>query len=115
MAKCISAMLRQEGIEVSASALLERSDTPQEILESLLLEREVYVIEGCSLTQVFYYVSCGMPVLAVRGAQGAVLVTGYHPLNVWMYDPQAGGTVKMTIEEAQEQLCARGCVYIAYQ
>ncbi len=115
VAKCISAMLRQEGIEVSASALLERSDTPQEILESLLLEREVYVIEGCSLTQVFYYVSCGMPVLAVRGAQGAVLVTGYDALNVWMYDPQAGGTVKMTIEEAQEQLCARGCVYIAYQ
>lgn len=115
LAKCISAILRQEGIEVSVSELLERSDTPQGILESLLSEREVITIEGCSLQQIFYYVSCGMPVLAVRGTQGAVLVTGYDALNVWMYDPQAGQTVKSTIEEAEAQLETQGAVYVAYQ
>ncbi len=115
LAKCISAMLRYEGIEVSISSMLERSDTPQEILESLLSDRRVISIEGCSLQQIFYYVSCGMPVLAVRGVQGGVLVTGYDALNVWMYDPQTGITVKSTIEEAEEQLSADGSVYVAYQ
>ena len=114
LAKCISAILRQEGIEVSVSELLERSDTPQGILESLLPERKVIAIEGCSLQQIFYYVSCGMPVLAVRGTQSAVLVTGYDALNVWMYDPQAGQTVKSTIEETEAQLEAQGTVYVAY-
>ena len=56
-----------------------------------------------------------MPVLAVRGTQGAVLVTGYDALNVWMYDPQAGQTVKSTIEEAEAQLETQGAVYVAYQ
>lgn len=114
LAKCISAILRQEGIEVSVSELLERSDTPQGILESLLPERKVIAIEGCSLQQIFYYVSCGMPVLAVRGTQSAVLVTGYDALNVWLYDPQAGQTVKSTIEETEAQLEAQGTVYVAY-
>lgn len=114
LAKCISAILRQEGIEVSVSELLERSDTPQGILESLLPERKVIAIEGCSLQQIFYYVSCGMPVLAVRGTQSAVLVTGYDALNVWMYDPQVGQTVKSTIEETEAQLEAQGTVYVAY-
>lgn len=114
LAKCISAMLRYEGIEVGVSSMLERSDAPQEILGSLLSEHRVIAIEGCSLQQIFYYVSCGMPVLAVRGSQAAVLVTGYDALNVWMYDPQTGTVVKNTIEETEEQMSAEGTVFVAY-
>ncbi len=114
-AKCVSAILRHEGIEVSAGELLDRGDTPQEILESLLSDRKVICVEGCSLSQILYYVSCGTPVLAAAGAQGAMLVTGYDSLNVWLYDAQAGTVLKSTIEEAQEKLRGAGGIYIAVQ
>lgn len=113
--KCVSALLRHEGIEVSAKELLDRGDTPQGILESLLSERKIIVIEGGSLSQVLYYVNCGTPVLAAAGAQTTMLVTGYDALNVWLYDPQAGGVVKSSIEEADAQFRAAGGIYIAYQ
>lgn len=113
--KCVSALLRHEGMEVSAGELLERGDTPQEVLESLMPEREVLLIEGASLSQVLYYVNCGTPVLAACGTQQTMLVTGYDALNVWLYDPQAGGVVKSTIEEADERFRASGGIYIAYQ
>ena len=44
-AKCVSAILRHEGIEVSAGELLDRGDTPQEILESLLSDRKVICVD----------------------------------------------------------------------
>lgn len=114
MVQCVSALLRHEGIEVSAGELIGKGDTPQEILESLLSERQVIGIEGCSLSQMLYYVNCGTPVLAA-GPQGTMLVTGYDALNVWLYDPQAGGVTKSTIEEADEMFRAAGGIYIAYQ
>lgn len=113
--KCISAMLKYEGIEVSVKELIERGDTPQEILESLLSDRNVICMEGCTLTQVFYYVSCGVPVLAAAGGQDAVLVTGYDSINVWLYDPQAGSIIKSTIEEAEERFRASGGIFITVQ
>lgn len=114
-AKCIGAMLKFEGIEVSAAELLDRGDTPQEILESLLNEREIMYIQGCQISQILYYVSCGTPVLAIGNAQDTVLVAGYDALNVWFYDPQAGGIVKSTLEEAEPRLRAAGGIYVAYQ
>lgn len=114
-AKCISAVLKHEGIEVSVGELMERGDTPQDILESLLSDRNVISIEGCTLSQILYYVSCGMPVMAVQGMQEAVLVTGYDSLNVWLYDPQAGAITKSTIEEAESKFSAAGGIYITVQ
>ena len=55
------------------------------------------------------------PVLAAAGAQETMLVTGYDALNVWLYDPQAGGVVKSTIEDADARFRAAGGIYIAYQ
>lgn len=114
-AKCISAVLKYEGIEINVAELLKRGDTPQEILESLLTERNVICIEGCSLTQILYYVSCGTPVLALGSAGEPVLVTGYDALNVCLFDPQAGGMIKRTIEETEAEFRAGGGIYVAYQ
>ncbi len=114
-AKCISALLKQESMDVSAGQLLERGSTPQEILESLLPEREVFLIEGCSLQQILYYVGQGTPVMAIGGTQGAALVVGYDELNVWIYDPQADSIVKKELEEANVQFGASSGIYLAYQ
>ena len=115
VAKCISAILKHEGTDVGAGELLERGSTPQEILESLLTGRKVYEIDGCSLTQILYYVNCGTPVLAIAGSQEAVLIAGYDALHVWLYDPRSGGITKKTLEEAEAQLAAAGSIYVAYQ
>lgn len=112
--KCMSAMLKCENVEVSAGELLNKGDTPQEILESLLPGRTVINIEGCALTQVLYYVNCGTPVLAVGNAKQAALVVGYDALNVWLYDTQAAGIIKKTIEEADEEFSSAGGIYMAY-
>ncbi len=113
--KCLSAMLKYEGIEVSVKELIEKGDTPREILESLLSDREVICMEGCTLSQVFYYVSCGVPVLAAAGSQDAVLVTGYDAVNVTLYDPQSDGTIKSTLEDAEARFSASGGIFIAVQ
>ncbi len=113
--KCVSAMLKNEGVEVSVSELFSEGETPQQILESLLPERKVIHIKGCSLSQVLYYVNCGTPVLAGINTQQAVLVTGYDTLNVWIYDPQTDSTIRKTIEEAETEFAAAGGIYMAYQ
>ena len=89
--KCVSAMLKNEGVEVDVGGLLDQGQTIQEIMESLLSGRKVLNIMGCSLTQILYYVGCGTPVMAVADAGQVVLVTGYDAVNVWIYDPGTGG------------------------
>ncbi len=113
--KCVSAMLKNEGVEVDVGGLLDQGQTIQEIMESLLSGRKVLNIMGCSLTQILYYVGCGTPVMAVADAGQVVLVTGYDAVNVWIYDPGTAQTIKKTIEEAEEEFLAAGGIYMAYQ
>lgn len=115
LAKCISAILKSEGVEVNVGSLLRQGQTVQEIVESLLSGRNVMGVKGCSLTQMLYYVNCGTPVMAITDTQQAVLIVGYDAVNVWLYDPQAAATVKKTIEEADAQFLAAGGIYMAYQ
>lgn len=113
-AKCISAMLKSQNIEVNVSELLARGDTPQEILESLLPGRSAIGMEEGTLSQMLYYVGLGNPVLAMKDDTQAVLVVGYDALNVWLYDPQAGGIEKRTIEDAAEMFEQAGGSFLAF-
>lgn len=113
-AKCISAMLKSQNIEVNVSELLAKGETPQEILESLLAGRSAIGMENGTLSQMLYYVGLGNPVLAVKSNGQAVLVTGYDAMNVWLYDPQSGGTEKQTMEDAVEMFEQAGGSYLAF-
>lgn len=114
IAKCISAILKRENIEVCVSELLGKGDTPREVLESLLVDREIILIEGGTLSQMLYYVSSDTPVLARKNDQQAVLIVGYDALNVWIYDPQAGESVKQALEDAEELFEKAGGIFLAY-
>lgn len=113
-AKCMSAMLKSQNIEVNVSELLAKGETPQEILESLLPGRSAIGMENGTLSQMLYYVGLGNPVLAVKNNGQAVLVTGYDALNVWLYDPQSGDTEKQTMEDAVEMFEQAGGSYLAF-
>ena len=113
-AKCISAMLKSQNIEVNVSELLAKGEKPQEILESLLPGHSVIGMQNGTLSQMLYYVGLGNPVLAVKNNGQAVLVAGYDALYVWLYDPQSGSTEKQTIEDAVEMFEQAGGSYLAF-
>lgn len=113
-AKCISAMLKSQNLEVNVTELLAKGETPQEILESLLPGKSAIGVEDGTLSQMLYYVGLGNPVLAVKSDGQAVLLAGYDALNVWLYEPQTGMMEKKTIEDAVEMFEQAGGSFLAF-
>ncbi len=71
-AKCLNVILKKEGLNLDAGALLENGETAKQILQEALKESTVLDLSGCGVEQVLYYVSEGNPVFAVRGTGDAV-------------------------------------------
>jgi ABC-type bacteriocin/lantibiotic exporter with double-glycine peptidase domain len=66
------------------------------------------------MDQVLYYPSVNIPVLAVTdNGQNAVLITGYGPENVAIWDPAQGSTL-MKREEANTLFSASGNRFLTY-
>lgn len=58
--------------------------------------------DGCSLSQVLYYIDKGIPVIAYVETGQYVLLSGYDQYNVTIYDPQTQETRKMGLGDATE-------------
>lgn len=99
----------------SAARRLERyheSFTGNQRLEDgcLLLDAS-----GCTLNQILYFVSQGMPVLVYTGedsASGYFYLSGYDQASVTLYDPVSKRTEKMELSQAQEYFDRLGNDYI---
>ena len=111
---CLEAVLTYEGAAADVAALLESGMTALEILSQELSEADVYDFSGCELDQVLYYVSEYTPIYAVTGNDTAVLIVGYGPENVELYDPEAGSVYLLTRESAEELFDASGNRFICY-
>ena len=111
---CLEAVLNYEGIAADVAALLENGMTALEILTQELTDASVYDLSGCDLEQVLYYVSEYTPVYAVTGNDTAVLIVGYGPENVELYDPEAGSVYLLTRDSAEELFLASGSRFICY-
>lgn len=114
IAQCINAMLQREGMNINVGALLEGGETPKSILNNTLKDKTVLDLSGCDTDEILYYVSCGSPVFAMTGANDAVLVTGYDSTSIVIFEPAAGTTYRMLIEEADELFENAGKVFFAY-
>ncbi|MEI3340144.1 MAG: hypothetical protein V8R80_09580 [Eubacterium sp.] len=88
--KALSAVIAMAGGSADVKEQLTKGDSPYEILKEAVTERHTYDLTGCSLEQILYYVSLGIPVYAGQGGESAVLITGYDDLYVWIYDPGSG-------------------------
>lgn len=113
-AKCLNVILKKEGLNLDAGALLENGENAKQILQEALKECTVLDLSGCGLEQVLYYVSEGNPVFGVRGTGDAVLITGYDSNNVYIYEPGSGTIHRQGMEEAKSALEGAGSCFYAY-
>lgn len=114
IARCVSAMLEQQSVNIGVTALLEQGKTPKEILETTMEDVFVLDLTGCSLDEVLYYISLGTPVFAMSDAAEAMLVVGYDAQNVVLYHPMEGTSAKMGQEDAAELFRNAGNVFFGY-
>lgn len=111
---CIEALLEYEGVSVDVAGLLEQGMNAQEILEDQMPQADIYDLTGMTLDDVLYYVSEYLPVCAMTGTQSAVLIIGYGPENVELFDPEAGSVYITSRESAQTLFETSGSRYICY-
>lgn len=112
--KCISALLESDGINVSVQDLMTNGDTMIQILTTALSDATVLNLNHCSVDSVLYYVSQGVPVIAMTGNDSAVLIVGYDRNNIYVYNPLNGQTTTQSITDADTQFAQNGSVFLTY-
>lgn len=114
IALCLNTMLLNEGININVDALIAGGETPKSILTNTMKDAVVYDLTGCDVEEVLYYVSCGSPVFAMKGAQEPMLILGYDASNIIVYDPGRGSVYRKSIENAREEFELAGNIYFTY-
>ena len=110
----INAMLQWEGININVSALMEKGDTPQEILQNTLRDKLVLDLTGCTTDEVLFYVSNGAAVFAMTDTNTAALIIGYDAGNITIYDPVRNITYRKSIEDANIDFAKAGNIFFSY-
>jgi hypothetical protein len=72
------------------------------------------VLTGATLDEVLYYVWKGQPVLALKDAGGAVVITAYSYGDITYYDPAKGRSITTDKEKAEAMFEDGGKIYISY-
>jgi hypothetical protein len=98
IANCLTLLLRQKQIYTDVQADLDAGMVVWEILDQELGE-ESGLLPGCSLSCALYYVSSGMPVVALTETGDAVLIVGYDTQNIIYYEPGKTSLTKAGIKE----------------
>lgn len=114
IAQSINVMLEREGINISVSALIAQGETPYEILKNALKEAKILDLTGCTIDEILYYISNGVPVFAMTDANHAVLLIGYDAGYVSIYDAVKGVTYRKSIADADELFAGAGSIFLTY-
>lgn len=110
---CLDAMLSQQGVYINSQELLNNGQGARTILQNQL-DALAVDLTGCDVTETFYYVSNGSPVLAMVDQANAVLIVGYDEANVTYLNPNAGKLEKKGLKSSTEMFEAAGNVFISY-
>lgn len=113
VARCLTYLLKTEEVSIDVEALLVRGETPRQILQEALENRQVIDLSGCSVSQVLYYVNLGTPVFAMVGDQ-AVLIIGYDEHNTILYQPMENSARKMGLQDSEAFFAGAGNVFLGY-
>ena len=111
---CLKAILSAENISADVAGLLDQGKTSLEILQEELKDYEVLNLFGCSLDEVLYYVGMHQAVYAETDGGETILIIGYGPENIEIYDPAAGSVHLMNLETARENFAAAGNRFLSY-
>lgn len=110
---CLSAMVRYGGGSADAATLLEEGEDAGSILSESVPGCTVLNLSGCSMAAVLYYPAAGVPVLAAV-QEGAVLIIGYGPRNVAVWNPESGTTEFWLRSRAEREFTAAGSRFVTY-
>lgn len=82
--------------------------------ESRVLDNGTIVIDGrgCTMAQMLYFIDQGQPVIAYTGEGSYLILTGFDPYNVTVYDPAAGASYKMGLNDGEAYFAQRGNDFI---
>ncbi len=115
IAACLDAILRYESVSVSVPDLIADGKSSEEILSENLSNAQVLDLSGCTMEEVLYYSSAGIPVLAITNSgSDAVLIIGYGPEKVAVWDPASGGMQLISRSSAEELFSANGNRFLTY-
>lgn len=107
---CIAMMLEFNGVSGNAEKITARKESVYEILNDKY-EGSTYNLTGCNLDEALYYVSAGVPVIALKSNSQAVLLTGYDEYYVKYYDPAANMSKTMLLTSADSMFADAGNIF----
>ena len=113
MEGCLTGILRLEDIGEDVGALIGEGHSAQEILE-MCMPGKVVNLSGCTLKQIFYYLGRKLPVIVISEDDTPLLLVGYDPYNVDVYDPVRGETYKMGQQDATDAFERAGNRFLGY-
>ncbi len=111
---CIAMTLKFNGVSCNAEKISSMQQSVYEILSSKY-EGNTYNLTGCNLDEALYYVSAGVPVIAMKSSGLAVLLTGYDEYYVKYFDPAANMSKTMLLSSADSMFEEAGNIfYVIY-
>lgn len=105
-------LLLQRGITKEPTKEQEKLPIPQ-LLEAVSQNR-VLSLTGATLDEILYYLWNGQPVLVMRSATDAVVLTGYTGSDVTYYDPTKGRSTTVKKESAEQMFAGAGSFYFTF-
>lgn len=109
---CIAMTLEFNGVSSNAEKITSMKESVYEILKEKY-EGSTYNLTGCNLDEALYYVSAGVPVIALKSSSQAVLLTGYDEYYVKYYDPAANMSKTMLLTAADSMFEDAGNIFYA--
>ena len=111
-ATCLKKVLVYEGKSTEAVAELGTKTAEQILSESL--GAEVVCFRKCSVKSVCYLIDKGVPIIAMKSGDSAILLIGYDAQTITYIDSANGGTYRSNIDKLDSMLEGSGNTLIGY-
>lgn len=111
---CLDEMLKTDGVYADTATLLSEGKTALTIMKDNMINGIPLALSGCSTDAMLYYLSNGIPVMAMIEDDTAVLLVGYDEQNLIIYSPMEGKLVKKSIRESGAWFASNGNRFLTY-
>ena len=112
LAACVRKVISYEKKKTNIEVQLGNKSA-QEILAEQL-EKEVITMKGCSVKDMCYLIDKGVPVMALKDANNAILLIGYDAKTITYVEPSSGSIFTSGMEKVDEMLNASGHTFLGY-
>lgn len=106
-------MLKSQGQNIPVNDLIKSQASAYALLKSYSRYNPIR-LTGVSLDDALYFVVRGKPVLAMTGANKAVVIYGFDAYNICVADPANGKKSKIGLQTAAKLFEENGNIFISY-